>query len=149
MEENSIQLEEKSQEDSPVTPSDMEHVHNGKGKRKRKSLITTKKWIQIATQRPKKQHGSDCIHGKPTIISSKGKTKFISPVVTSEGKFPKASEKSLVQRTVKGKNPKKRSFLLIADTNIMSPVHLRDLEVPMNKPEERTGLFRARRSGFG
>ncbi|MBW0590664.1 hypothetical protein O181_130379, partial [Austropuccinia psidii MF-1] len=31
----------------------------------------------------------------------------------------------------------------------MSPVHLRTLVVPRNQPEERTGLFRTRRSGFG
>ncbi|MBW0469331.1 hypothetical protein O181_009046 [Austropuccinia psidii MF-1] len=31
----------------------------------------------------------------------------------------------------------------------MSPVHLRELGIPRNQPEERTGLFRSRRSGFG
>ncbi|MBW0505396.1 hypothetical protein O181_045111 [Austropuccinia psidii MF-1] len=31
----------------------------------------------------------------------------------------------------------------------MSPVHLRDLGIPWNQPEERTVLFRSRRSGIG
>ncbi|MBW0520462.1 hypothetical protein O181_060177 [Austropuccinia psidii MF-1] len=31
----------------------------------------------------------------------------------------------------------------------MSSVHLRDLEVPTNHPEDRKQLFRSRRSGFG
>ncbi|MBW0559901.1 hypothetical protein O181_099616 [Austropuccinia psidii MF-1] len=31
----------------------------------------------------------------------------------------------------------------------MPPVHLRDLGIPRNQPEEREGLFRSRRSGFG
>ncbi|MBW0474938.1 hypothetical protein O181_014653 [Austropuccinia psidii MF-1] len=31
----------------------------------------------------------------------------------------------------------------------MSPVHLRDLGIPRKKPEERVGMFRYRRSGFG
>ncbi|MBW0539406.1 hypothetical protein O181_079121 [Austropuccinia psidii MF-1] len=31
----------------------------------------------------------------------------------------------------------------------MSPVHLRDLGIPRNHPEEGEGLFRSRRSGFG
>ncbi|MBW0496969.1 hypothetical protein O181_036684 [Austropuccinia psidii MF-1] len=31
----------------------------------------------------------------------------------------------------------------------MTPVHLRELELPKNKPEERAGLFRSRGSGFG
>ncbi|MBW0474632.1 hypothetical protein O181_014347 [Austropuccinia psidii MF-1] len=31
----------------------------------------------------------------------------------------------------------------------MSPVHLRNLGIPMNQPEDRPGLFRARRSGSG
>ncbi|MBW0467393.1 hypothetical protein O181_007108 [Austropuccinia psidii MF-1] len=31
----------------------------------------------------------------------------------------------------------------------MSPVHLRGLGGPRNQPEERKGLFRFRRSGFG
>ncbi|MBW0493040.1 hypothetical protein O181_032755 [Austropuccinia psidii MF-1] len=31
----------------------------------------------------------------------------------------------------------------------MSPVHLRDLVIPRNQPEEKEGLFRYRRSGFG
>ncbi|MBW0483565.1 hypothetical protein O181_023280 [Austropuccinia psidii MF-1] len=31
----------------------------------------------------------------------------------------------------------------------MSPVHQRDLSIPRNQPEERKGLLRSRRSGFG
>ncbi|MBW0592185.1 hypothetical protein O181_131900 [Austropuccinia psidii MF-1] len=31
----------------------------------------------------------------------------------------------------------------------MSPVHLRNLEIPRNQPEEKQGLFRSRRPGTG
>ncbi|MBW0473843.1 hypothetical protein O181_013558 [Austropuccinia psidii MF-1] len=31
----------------------------------------------------------------------------------------------------------------------MSSVHLRDVGIPRNQPEEREGLFRSRRRGFG
>ncbi|MBW0483756.1 hypothetical protein O181_023471 [Austropuccinia psidii MF-1] len=31
----------------------------------------------------------------------------------------------------------------------MYPVHLQDLGIPRNQPEEQTGLLRSRRSGFG
>ncbi|MBW0495782.1 hypothetical protein O181_035497 [Austropuccinia psidii MF-1] len=97
VEANFIPIERNSQDNSPVMPSDPEHVQKGKGKQKRKSIITTKNLTPISTQRPR----------KPCSSSS------------------------------------------IQDTDIISPVHLRELGVPRNQTEESRGPFRSRSSAFG
>ncbi|MBW0526353.1 hypothetical protein O181_066068 [Austropuccinia psidii MF-1] len=136
----------KSQGSTPVAPQETEV--KGKGKIHSESLITTKKWTQITTKRIIKPWNSASLQGKPTLIACTGKITVINPVVTSKGKFPKEVESKFVKGTVKGKYPKPERFLLHENTDI-SPVHLRNLGIPGNQPEDREGLFRTRRPGRG
>ncbi|MBW0467196.1 hypothetical protein O181_006911 [Austropuccinia psidii MF-1] len=101
MEETFIPLETKSQGNIPVAPSETE---GNKGKRKRhsESLITTKRWTPIATQRTRKSQNSASIKDKPTLIVCTGKITVINPVLTSKGKFPKAVENKFLQGALKG-----------------------------------------------
>ncbi|MBW0489649.1 hypothetical protein O181_029364 [Austropuccinia psidii MF-1] len=85
----------------PVEPSDTEG-NKGKGERHSESLITTKKWTHISTQRSKKPQASASIQGKPTLITCTGKITVINLAVTSKGKLPKEVVKNFLQGTVKG-----------------------------------------------
>ncbi|MBW0488404.1 hypothetical protein O181_028119, partial [Austropuccinia psidii MF-1] len=100
VEENYITLEAQSQANTPVTPSEPEGS-KGKGKRHSEGLITAKKWTPIYTQRNKKPQKSASIKGKPTLTTCTAKITIINPVVTSEGKLPKAADSKFVQGTVK------------------------------------------------
>ncbi|MBW0566854.1 hypothetical protein O181_106569 [Austropuccinia psidii MF-1] len=75
-----------------------------------KALYQTK-GTSIATQRTRKPANSESIQDKPTLIMFTGKITIIDPVVTSEGKFPKAADNTFVQETVKGKYPKNKNVL--------------------------------------
>ncbi|MBW0471569.1 hypothetical protein O181_011284 [Austropuccinia psidii MF-1] len=110
VEENFIQLETKSQGNTPVKPSDTT-VQKGKGKRHSKGLTTTKRWKPIATQRIRKPQNSSSIKGKPALTACTAKIKLINPDLTSKGKFPKAAEKKFVQGKVKVEFPKNTKFL--------------------------------------
>ncbi|MBW0527494.1 hypothetical protein O181_067209 [Austropuccinia psidii MF-1] len=105
VEETLIPLETHSQGSAPVIPSEPEGKE--KGKRNSESLVTAKKWTQIATQRSRKPQNSESVQGKPTLTAFTGKITVINPVVTSEGKLPKYVDKTIVQGTVKGKYTKK------------------------------------------
>ncbi|MBW0538760.1 hypothetical protein O181_078475, partial [Austropuccinia psidii MF-1] len=83
-----------SQASLPVTPSEQEGIKD-KGKRHSEGLITAQKWTLIATQRNIKPQSPASIQGKPTLTICTGKITVINPVVTSEGKFPKAVDINL------------------------------------------------------
>ncbi|MBW0481800.1 hypothetical protein O181_021515 [Austropuccinia psidii MF-1] len=101
VEENFIPLETQSQCSTPVITSETEG-NKGKERRHSQSLITTKKWTPVSTQRSRKPQNSASIKGKPTLITCTGKITRIDPVVASKSKFPKEVEKKFVQGTVKG-----------------------------------------------
>ncbi|MBW0566642.1 hypothetical protein O181_106357 [Austropuccinia psidii MF-1] len=67
-------------------------MQKGKGKKNSESIIKTKKWTPIATQRPRKPWNSASIQGEPILITCTGRITVINPVVASKGKFPKAVE---------------------------------------------------------
>ncbi|MBW0463901.1 hypothetical protein O181_003616 [Austropuccinia psidii MF-1] len=100
MEENYIPLETQSQTNTPMTPSEPKGS-KGKGKRHSESLVTTKNWTPIATQRNRKPLNSASIQGRPTLTTCTEKITMINPVVTSKGKLPKSAENKSVQCTVK------------------------------------------------
>ncbi|MBW0464552.1 hypothetical protein O181_004267 [Austropuccinia psidii MF-1] len=99
LEENYITLENQSQANTPVTPSEPEGS-KGKGKRHSEGLITVKKWTPIATQRNIKPQNSASRQGQSTLTTFTGKIAIINPVVTSKVKLPKAVDNKFVQGTV-------------------------------------------------
>ncbi|MBW0567622.1 hypothetical protein O181_107337, partial [Austropuccinia psidii MF-1] len=99
-EESYIPLEDQSQANTPVTPSEPEGS-KGKGKRHSKCLIIAKKWTPISTQRNRKPQNSASIQAKPTLTTCTGKITIINPVVTSKGKLPESADNKFVQGTVK------------------------------------------------
>ncbi|MBW0465706.1 hypothetical protein O181_005421 [Austropuccinia psidii MF-1] len=98
----------------------------GQRKEAHKGPITAKKWTPIANQRNRKPQNSASIQGKPTLTTSTGTITVINPVVTSEGKLPKA-----------------------ADNKIFTRHSQRNLGAQRHWPGDREGLSRTRRCGRG